>query len=289
MCTPAPRPCSCLARPAPPPPPTRTHTHTPPAGALEDAARADKLARASPPTPSSSGGGEQQLAVTAAAWAAVQRCADPATFLPQLSDRFFKLACQCAGRYRSWLGEVDTARRAAVAAAAAAAPAAPGAAPAPGLGAGAAPGVPGAGSAAGLGPAAWVAAASLEDLCLVVADAQRLGGRVGGEFAGQVQRLLAAQLPPGEGAGATSVAAEALLTSGEAVAARAQQVRPSNTRAHCALHTLGSSKQLAPATLRVSAFHPLHTPAQAHVLGQLLNAHPPAHTHVLAAAGVPCL
>ncbi len=52
-----------------------------------------------------------QLAVSGALWRCLQRCHSPETFLPQITDKFLKLALQLCSRYSSWLATVAQIRR----------------------------------------------------------------------------------------------------------------------------------------------------------------------------------
>jgi len=52
-----------------------------------------------PSTPS----GEWALAQSAAAWKAFSTCWDPDVYIPELSNRFWRLALQISVRYATWL------------------------------------------------------------------------------------------------------------------------------------------------------------------------------------------
>ncbi len=88
--------------------------------ALESKLAAPSLQPA--PPPAAAGGAAQpalQWAQSAAVWAGLQRCASPDIFLPQLADKFVRLALQLLARYAHWITAGMRQRSEAAAAAAA--------------------------------------------------------------------------------------------------------------------------------------------------------------------------
>ncbi|KAF6251962.1 hypothetical protein COO60DRAFT_1704498 [Scenedesmus sp. NREL 46B-D3] len=173
------------------------------AGTFEAAAKAGQLQHAAPSQQQQ----QQQLrlAVSAALWAALQRCVAPDVFLPQLADRFAKLAFQLLVRYDTLLQDIVSTRQAALAAGAAAG--SDGAAG--GLGAAAAansglpagaftPGSPAAAAGAGAGaaapaaagPAGWAGSMAADDCAVICADADTVQALVTDNFSQQLAGLL---------------------------------------------------------------------------------------------------
>lgn len=150
------------------------------AGTFDAAAKASQLQQASPSQHQQQP--QLRLAVSAALWAALQRCIAADVFLQALADRFAKLAFQLLVRYDSWLQDVASTRQAALAAPTAA----PGTAAGPAAAGAAAPGSPAAGAgaaggtAAAAGPAGWAGSMGAEECAAICADANAL----------QVRRML---------------------------------------------------------------------------------------------------
>lgn len=73
-------------------------------GALESKLSAASLQPA-PPPPAAGAAAQPALqwAPSAAVWGGLQRCASPEIFLPQLADKFVRLALQLLARYAHWI------------------------------------------------------------------------------------------------------------------------------------------------------------------------------------------
>jgi hypothetical protein len=162
------------------------------AGGLEEACASAALVRASagggsaaaePPAAAvaAAAAASVALAPTAALAKGLDRCFSPAVYVPQLGDRFFRLACQLAARYSTWVADVGAAsakgqgegRQQQPEAETTATDSAP--APPPLLGPDGTP-LPGAPSpippaSTPKPPLAWASTASPSDLALVCADA----------------------------------------------------------------------------------------------------------------------
>uniref|UniRef100_A0A383VC66 COG complex component COG2 C-terminal domain-containing protein n=1 Tax=Tetradesmus obliquus TaxID=3088 RepID=A0A383VC66_TETOB len=161
------------------------------AGTFDAAAKASQLQQASPSQHQQQP--QLRLAVSAALWAALQRCIAADVFLQALADRFAKLAFQLLVRYDSWLQDVASTRQAALAAPTAA----PGTAAGPAAAGAAAPGSPAAGAgaaggtAAAAGPAGWAGSMGAEECAAICADANALQRLVVGSFSSHLAGLLA--------------------------------------------------------------------------------------------------
>jgi conserved oligomeric Golgi complex subunit 2 len=82
------------------------------AGALEEACSSAELVRVGGGVGAGGGSGSGRaaaaLAPTAALADGLERCFSPAVYVPQLGDRFFRLACQLAARYCTWVADVGS-------------------------------------------------------------------------------------------------------------------------------------------------------------------------------------
>ncbi|KAI8467408.1 MAG: hypothetical protein J3K34DRAFT_481362 [Monoraphidium minutum] len=189
------------------------------AGALEDAARGDKL-EAAPANGGGGGGGPApQLAATAALWGCLRRCASERVFLPPLADRFLRLGCQLAARYASWAAAAAAARRAAAAnpgAAAAAAAAAAAPPVSPGAPGGAAPA---AGAPQRHGPEAWAGAVAAEELLAICCDAAATEQLLTGQLPDDFLRLL-----PGADGGAAGAVRGAMEAAARRIKSASDEV-----------------------------------------------------------------
>jgi hypothetical protein len=221
------------------------------AGGLEEACSSPELVRAG------GGGGAaaaSSLAPTAALADGLERCFSPDVYVPQLGDRFFRLACQLAARYCTWVSDVGSKaleQGAAAegggggdeAAAAAAAPPqdtvmlGPDGTPLP-----AAPAAPP--PAAPKPPLAWAAKASPAELALVCADADAAAALLRGAARTRALAALRSSCPAADEAddGQDSDALEAASRAEQAAAAalEAAAARVENAAARSVLRALAA-------------------------------------------------
>ncbi|KAL4854271.1 Conserved oligomeric Golgi complex subunit 2 [Chlorella vulgaris] len=146
---------------------------------------------------------------SAAVWKGLQRCASSEVFLPQLADKFVRLALQLLARYAAWIEHGIAARGSAAAAAAAAAQAAAsGAPPAADSQQAGSTAISAAGGMAGQADASWAAAASPEQLSALRCDVDELLAGLLSSFVPQLSALLL-PMPPVAGEAVAAAFADA--------------------------------------------------------------------------------
>ena len=182
--------------------------------ALESKLAAASLQPAPPAAAAASSGSAAQPALqwapSAAVWAGLQRCASPDIFLPQLADKFVRLALQLLARYAHWISAGMRQRSEAAASAAGEQQQQQGAAPAQ---------QQQAAGDGGSGGGGWEAAATPEQLAGLRQDVDALLAALLSTFVPQLAALLGSMgQEVGEAvAGAFGEAAEQLEGAGAAL------------------------------------------------------------------------